>query len=154
MKVSAFKQHLNTLENLNFIQANGELVPAHFHVTEIGLVTKHFVDCGGDVHEEKAANIQIWVADDVDHKLSPAGLLTIFDLSKKVLGDEDLEIEVEYQTETIGKYALDFKYGHFVLVAKHTDCLAQLQCGIPQPKQLVNLASVGTSCCTPGGGCC
>lgn len=154
MKLSAFKQHLNKLENLNFIQVNGEKVPAHYHVTEIGLVTKYFVDCGGDVHEDKWASIQIWVSDDLDHRLSPAGLLKIVDLSKMILGDEDLEIEVEYQTETIGKYALDFKYGHFVLVAKQTECLAQLQCGIPQPKQLVNLAGKSAAVCTPGGGCC
>ncbi len=154
MKLSAFKQHLNTLENLNFLQPNGEKVPAHFHITEVGLVSKHFVDCGGDVHEEKSALIQIWVADDLDHRLRPAGLLNIIDISKKVLGDEDLELEVEYQTETIGQYALDFKYGHFVLVAKQTDCLAKLQCGIPQPKPMVNLASVASTCCTPGGGCC
>jgi hypothetical protein len=154
MKLSAFKQHLNVLENLNFLQPNGEKVPAHFHITEIGLVSKHFVDCGGDVHQEKSANIQIWVADDLDHRLDPAGLLNIIDISKKVLGDEDLEIEVEYQTETIGKYALDFKYGHFVLVAKQTDCLAKLQCGIPQPKRMVNLAGKSAAVCTPGGGCC
>lgn len=154
MKLSAFKQHLKALENLNFILPNGEKVPAHFHITEIGLISKHFVDCGGDVHQEKSANIQIWVTEDLEHRLSPAGLLNIADISKKVLGDEDLEIEVEFQTETIGKYALDFKFGHFVLVAKQTDCLAKLQCGIPQPKQLVNLAGKSAAVCTPGGGCC
>ncbi len=154
MKLSVFKQHLNTLESLSFILPNGEKVPAHFHITEIGLNSKHFVDCGGDVHQEKSASVQIWVAEDLDHRLSPAGLLTIIDISKKVLGDEDLDLEIEYQTETIGKYALDFNYSQFVLVAKQTDCLAKAQCGIPQPKQLVNLASVGSACCTPGGGCC
>ena len=154
MKLSAFKQQLSTLDNLNFIQTNGEKIPAHFHITEVGLLTKHFVDCGGDVHEERSANIQIWVSDDVDHRLSPAGLLNIIDISKKVLGNEDLEVEVEYQTETIGKYALDFEFGNFVLQPKQTDCLAKAQCGIPQPKLMVNLAGKSAAVCTPGGGCC
>lgn len=154
MKLSAFKKQLSELQKLNFIQVNGALVPQHFHVTEVGLVTKHFVDCGGDVHEEKYANFQIWVSDDTTHRLTPADLLNIIDISKKVLGDEDLEVEVEFQTETIGRYALDFKYGHFVLLTKETDCLAKLQCGIPQPKQLINLAALGTNTCTPGSGCC
>lgn len=154
MKLSALKEHLAALDNLNFILPNGEKVPVHFHITEIGLASKHFVDCGGDVHQQKSANIQIWVAEDFDHRLNAAGLLNIIDISKKVLGDEDLEIEVEYQTETIGKYALDFKYGHFVLVATQTDCLAKLQCGIPQPKPVINLAGKSAAVCTPGSGCC
>lgn len=154
MKLSEFKEHLNVLENLNFVQVNGELVPAHFHITEVGLVTKHYVDCGGDVHKEKSANIQIWVADDTEHRLQPKALLHIIAISDKVLGEEDLEIEVEYQTETIGKYTLRFEFEHFVLGATETDCLAKSKCGIPQPKQLVNLVAESTSCCTPGGGCC
>lgn len=154
MKLSAFEQQLNTLDNLNFIKANGEEVPVHFHITEVGLLTKHFVDCGGDVHQEKFANIQVWVSDDFDHRLSPAGLSNIIGISKTVLGNEDLEVEVEYQTETIGKYALDFEYGNFVLHPKQTDCLAKTQCGIPQPKLMVNLAGKSSAVCTPGGGCC
>lgn len=152
MKLSTFKKYLTELENLHFIQVNGALVPSHFHVTELGLVTKNFVDCGGDVHEEKWANLQIWLADDTDHRLKPAGLLNILKISNQVLKDQDLEIEIEFQAETIGRYALDFKYGDFVLVAKQTDCLAKVQCGIPQQQPLVNLAEAKV--CTPGGGCC
>jgi len=154
MKLSAFKKQLSRLDGINFMQVNEASVPAHFHITEIGLSTKHFVDCGGDLHTEQSASIQIWVAGDTEHRLSPAGLLHIIAISKKVLGDEDLEIEIEYQTETIGKYGLDFKDGNFILLPKETDCLAKTKCGIPQPKQLINLAGKNESCCTPGGGCC
>jgi hypothetical protein len=34
--------------------------------------------------------------------------LDIIELSEKILGIEDYEIEVEYQAETIGKYDLSF----------------------------------------------
>jgi len=68
---------------------------------------------------------------------------------------EDLEIEVEYQAETIGKYDLEFNGKNFVLVSKQTACLATDSCGIPQEKLKVNLAEVSTqNSCTPGGGCC
>ena len=33
---------------------------------------------------------------------------------------EDLEIEVEYQVNTIGKYELDFNGTNFILTAKQT----------------------------------
>ena len=157
MKLSDFKRHLSTLSSLNIQLPNGEFVPAHFHITEVGLITKNFLDCGGDVHSEKLANVQIWVADDLQHRLAPKGLLKIIELSNKVLGNEDLEIEVEYQSETIGKYNLDRQGTTFVLVPKQTDCLAKIKCNIPQPKQKVKLGELVTaneSCCTPGGGCC
>jgi len=157
MKLSEFKKHLSTSNSVNIVQPNGELVPAHFHVTEVGLITKNFIDCGGDVHTEKLANLQIWVADDLQHRLESKGLLKIIDLSNKVLGNEDLDIEVEYQTETIGRYNLERQGTNFVLVTKQTDCLAKIKCNIPQPKQklkLGELAVANESCCTPGGGCC
>ena len=68
---------------------------------------------------------------------------------------EDLEIEVEYQAETIGKYDLGFDGENFLLLSKKTACLAMDKCGIPAEKQkveMVNLASAST--CTPSGGCC
>jgi len=157
MKISEFKTHLASLNSIGFKLPNGECLPLHFHITEVGRTTKHFIDCGGDVHEEKSANLQIWVADDTDHRLAPSNLLNILDQSKKVLNDEDLEIEVEYQTETIGKYGLSIDEDAFVLVAKETDCLAKIKCNIPQSKPKIKfseltVATQGT--CTPGGGCC
>ena len=157
MKLSDFKKHLSILETLTFVQTNGDLVPANFHITEVGLITKQFIDCGGDIHTEKLASIQIWIAQDFDHRLSPKDVATIIDISKKILHDEDLEIEVEYQTETIGKYALEFKENSFILIAKHTDCLAKLNCGIPQPKQKLALSAIESTkvnSCAPQNGCC
>jgi hypothetical protein len=68
---------------------------------------------------------------------------------------EDLEIEVEYQAETIGKYDLDFNGNNFVLVSKQTACLASESCGIPQDKLKVSLSEMtNQNSCKPGGGCC
>lgn len=157
MKLSDIKAILLTAEAVNFKLPTGEFVPEHFHVTEIGLVTKHFIDCGGEERFEKVINFQLWNANDTEHRLKPEKLLNIIALSEKKLGITDLEIEVEYQAETIGKYDLDFNGNDFVLVPKQTACLAQDACGIPNVKQkvqLVELQTAAQSCCTPGGGCC
>lgn len=155
MKLSEIKNLLPQLNAVNFKLENGTSVPEHFHVTEVGVVTKHFIDCGGTVRDEKVANFQLWDANDYDHRLKPEKLSKIIALSEKVLGIEDLEIEVEYQSTTIGKYDLGFDGNDFILVAKKTACLASDNCGTPDKKK-VSLSEVGneTACCTPGGGCC
>ena len=156
MKISEIKKYLETAEAVNFQLPTGQFVPEHFHVTEVGLVTKHFIDCGGTERFEKVANFQLWNANDTEHRLKPRKLLDIIALSEQKIGIGDFEIEVEYQTETIGKYNLAFENNNFVLVAKQTDCLAKENCGIPTPKVKINLLNLEPQMagCTPGGGCC
>lgn len=155
MKLSEIKKLLSIAETVSFELQDGTLVPENFHVTEVGVVTKHFIDCGGTVRNEKVANFQLWDANDFDHRLKPQKLLNIIELSENVLGMEDLEIEVEYQLNTIGKFDLDFDGKHFVLVSKKTACLASDACGIPQEKMKVSLSEIqNQNTCKPGGGCC
>ena len=157
MKLSEIKKQLNEVAHVNFVVENGNPVPDHFHVTEVGVITKHFIDCGGTVRKEKVANFQLWNANDTDHRLKPKKLLDIIALSENVLGMEDLEVEVEYQSDTIGKYGIAYQDGNFVLTTKKTDCLAKDTCGVPDGKQNVKLSDLqptGQACCTPGGGCC
>ncbi|MEX2380661.1 MAG: DUF6428 family protein, partial [Vicingaceae bacterium] len=49
MKISEVKDILRNIEELHILQTNGELVPRHFHITEVGVIDKHFIDCGGTV---------------------------------------------------------------------------------------------------------
>ena len=151
MTLSEIKKHLVGVENLNFILPNGTFVPAHFHVTEIGSIEKNFIDCGGTIRKESVINFQLWEANDFDHKLAPKKLIDIIHLSEDKLGLKDLEIEVEYQSDTIGKYGLDFDGTNFLLTKKMTNCLAPDNCGIPV-EQL--RSEVQTNACTPGSGCC
>ena len=154
MKLSEIKNHLKDAEGVTFQLPNGTMVPENFHVTEVGVITKKFIDCGGTLREEKVINFQLWDANDDEHRLKPNKLLNIIALSEKVLELEDLEIEVEYQSETIGKYDLGFDDKNFLLLAKATACLAQEQCGIPQDKQKIEMINLAANNCTPGGGCC
>ena len=158
MKLSEIKTILPTLDNVAFQTPTGAFVPEHFHVTEVGNIQKHFIDCGGTIRKETVVNFQLWNANDTDHRLKPAKLLNIIKLSEEKLGIEDNEIEVEYQyANTIGKYNLEFNGKHFVLVPKTTACLASDACGIPQAKQNVSLVELGSSngnSCSPESGCC
>jgi len=156
MKLSEFKKQLEGLKEVNFQLPNNEIVPTHFHVTEVGEVVKNFIDCGGTIRNEKVINFQLWQAEDYDHRLSAEKLLNIIGLSESQLNIGDYEIEVEYQSETIGKYDVGFENGNFLLLNKFTDCLAKNNCGIPEEKIKVNLVGVqeSSSCCDPTSGCC
>jgi hypothetical protein len=157
MKLSEIKAILPTLENVAFQTPDGTFVPEHFHVTEVGSIQKHFIDCGGTIRKEQVVNFQLWNANDFEHRLKPIKLLNIIQLSEDKLGIEDNEIEVEYQSDTIGKYDLGFNGSHFLLIPKTTTCLASDACGIPAEKPRIKLAELGSTdenSCTPGGGCC
>lgn len=148
MRLQAFKSKLENLSQLKFKLENGEEIPAHFHITEVGEISRKFIDCGGTLRENSKINFQLYVADDVDHRLAPSKLLGIVRKSEKVLGLEDLEIEVEYQSGTIGKFELDIDGESFVLTSTHTDCLAKETCGIEEPVQ-----KNPEPCCS-GSNCC
>ena len=120
----------------------------------MGEITKKFIDCGGVIRNEKVVNFQLWNADDYEHRLKPGKLLNIIRLSENKLGIEDVEIEVEYQSTTIGKYDLEFNGKHFILKNKKTACLAEDACGIPSEKPKVKLSEIQSSSCTPNSGCC
>ncbi|WP_309613675.1 DUF6428 family protein [Flavobacterium sp.] len=158
MKLSEIKTELKKLTTIAFQLPNGELVPNHFHVTEVGKVTKNFIDCGGTVRNEEVANFQLWEANDYDHRLHPEKLVHIIELSEKILGLGDLEIEVEYQMkDTIGKFSLDFEGTNFLLTSKETNCLAKDYCGIPAEKiksKMGEWKEKETSCCTSDSNCC
>lgn len=146
------------LERVDFQLENGTFVPEHFHVTEVGSITKHFIDCGGVIRKENVVNFQLWNADDFEHRLKPKKLLNIIRLSEQKLGIEDSEIEVEYQSGTIGKYDLAFNGTSFMLKNKTTACLALDACGIPADALKKEYASLpvgqAASGCAPETGSC
>lgn len=158
MKLSEIKIALQKLSTIAFQLPSGEMVPGHFHVTEVGKVTKHFIDCGGTVRSEEVVNFQLWEANDYDHRLHPEKLLHIIELSEKTLNLHDAAIEVEYQmAATMGKFDLDFDGTNFILTSKLTDCLAKDKCGIPPEKLKVKIGEwkpKANACCTPDSGCC
>ncbi|MDM1401298.1 DUF6428 family protein [Myroides odoratimimus] len=150
MKLSEVKVVLEKLDRVDFQFEDGTFVAEHFHVTEVGQVTKKFIDCGGTIREEVKVSFQLWNADDYQHRLKAGKLLNIIRLSETKLGIVDGEIEVEVQgKETIGKYFLAFNGTHFLLKNTLTACLAEDACGITPSSQ-----AAPTSCCDPNTGYC
>lgn len=155
MRLLEMKKALAASSTMAFQLPNGAFVPNHFHVTEVGKITKSFIDCGGTLRNEEVVNLQLWNATDYDHRLHPEKLLGIIELAEEKLALGDWEIEVEYQGETIQKFGLAFKNNAFQLTGKQTDCLALEACGTDgnilkeQVKKVVSSNS-----CAPGSGCC
>ncbi|MFM7868919.1 MAG: DUF6428 family protein [Planctomycetaceae bacterium] len=121
---------------LHVMLPDRSFVPAHFHVTEVALVRKDFIDCGGTRRSTASCTLQIWVADDVDHRLNAAKLLKILALAQPVLETDELSVELEYETSVTAVYPLasieQTPSGLlFSLALKHTACLAPELC-LPQ----------------------
>jgi hypothetical protein len=139
----------NPVAALHLMLPDGDLVPGHFHVTEVGRVQKDFIDCGGTVRSATACVLQVWVAEDTAHRLDAARLAGILRLAAPVLKGTDLPVEVEYEEGRVSQFPVTAAEVTpagllFHLGNKHTACLAPDRCGVD---------AGGPSCCsTPG--CC
>lgn len=124
-------------------------VPAHFHITEVGRVHKDFVDCGGTRRDTTACVLQVWVAQDVDHRLDTTKLAGILQVAAPLLSLGALPVEVEYEVGAVSQFPVTAAEVTpsgvlFHLGSKHTACLAEDRCGINR--------TGGTGCTVPG--CC
>lgn len=114
---------------------DGRFVPGHFHVTEVGRVQKDFIDCGGTRRSTTSCVLQVWVADDTDHRLAAGKLAGIMEVAAPLLGSEELPVEVEYESGVVSQYPIGRAEATpsgllFELRTKHTACLAPQKCGI------------------------
>jgi Family of unknown function (DUF6428) len=139
-----------------FVLPDGDEIPAHFHITEVGHITKRFIDCGGKLHDGKeTCLLQTYVGDDFDHRLNAGTLAEILELGGQVLPHDDIDVEVEYENcavtqAPITRVGLIEDQIQFRLGEKHTACLAKERCGI-------NGEECGTSqksAVGAGVGCC
>lgn len=140
MTITEFKQTLVAHPNLplRFVLPDGQLVPAHAHVTEVARVDKHFVDCGGTRRTESFCRLQVWVAEDTEHRLVAGKLHRILGLASPLLPQESLPLDVEYEAGYIAQFPLESIAPvdgelHLRLGVRHTACLAQDKCGVTPP---------------------
>ncbi len=156
MKLSQFTMLLeaNADKPFRLVLPGEEVVPVSFHITEVGHVTKKFIDCGGKVHTLQACLLQAWLGPDSDHRLYAGKMARVLNLAqnKGVLPTgEDLDVEIEYEDTAISQYrvvscAVTDSTVVLRLEAKHTDCLAKESCLPSLPM------AEGAACCAPG--CC
>jgi hypothetical protein len=140
------KEFCRTLEEnpdvkMHWLLPDRSFVPSHYHITEVGRVQKDFIDCGGTVRSTSACLLQIWVANDVEHRLDTTKLSSIMRIAEPVLLAEDLPVEVEFEDGKVSQYPIGGMEITpagvlFYLGTKHTACLAPEKCGVD-----------GTSCC-------
>jgi hypothetical protein len=100
MNLRAFKTLLrkNAEKRLRLLLADGDPIPAAFHITEVGQVTKDFIDCGGTRRTTAACVLQAWVSEEEpDHRLTAGKLASILDLAGKVIPSDDMDMEIEYE---------------------------------------------------------
>lgn len=154
MNINQLKENLQSLQEIHFAMSDGSDVPAHVHLTELGKITKNYIDCGGTHRAEEYVTFQLWYADDTAHRLTPSKILHILELGAPLRLNTDAEIRVEYQTaQSLAVFGLSFQKGKFILEALQTNCLAPDACGIPTPKPKRKLADLNKGC-QPGSGCC
>ena len=152
MKLHQFKTLLEANADKYFgLQLPGDkAVPQAFHITEVGFVSKTFIDCGGKVHTVQTCQLQAWIGPDVDHRIEAGKMASILDKAQAIVPNDFLDLEIEYEDEVISQYTVadaEVSEGAVTLhlAHKHTDCLAQELCIVP---------AGATGGCTPGGGCC
>ena len=147
----------NSQKRFQVTLPDGSAVPVSFHITEVGRVHKTFLDCGGTLREQVTCQLQIWVGEDIDHRIETGKMAGILKKAEPYLPDETVPVEVEYEKEVISQYAVD---GAAVsdeavvlrLTHKHTECLAPELCGLPP---IPSGQGVGQSdSCSGKTGCC
>lgn len=151
MKLSQLKSLLQTNRDKQFLLQlpNQKDVPHSFHITEVGLVDKKFIDCGGKIHSTQTCQLQAWIGSDTDHRIEAGKMADILQISASILPHDELEVEIEYEDEMISQYPIanalvDETSVVLQLTPKHTDCLAKELCGVPSSD---DAACCGPSCC-------
>ena len=113
-----------------FILPDGDSIPAHAHVTEVGYAVKNFIDCGGVTGKTEAVLLQTHVGDDIEHRLTSARFAKILQLGDGVLPHDRLEVDVEYDCCVVAQYPIveakeNGQHLDLILAKKRTQCLAQ-----------------------------
>lgn len=138
------------LKHLSFTTNGTQLVPDHYHITEIKQVSTRSVDCGGFAHNDEHIEVQLWLAKQQDdgHRINNADIAKIVSLvNSKLEMDTSLPIFFEYSDEfnPTAKYKVtniseDAERILFDLEIPKTVCKPRL--------------ALEESGCAPGSGCC
>ena len=111
MKYSELKKYIAaTAEDkaIVFLLPNQENIVPHFHITDIGTVKGHFVDCGGISRIEHNIQIQLWLGNDTDHRIKVKNILSILNASEQQLNPSsvflDSAVLIEYGESNASRF--------------------------------------------------
>jgi hypothetical protein len=94
----------NPDQTLRIVLPDGQTIPVHFHITEVGHVSKNFMDCGGTRRKTESCMLQTWVFLDLHHRLSSSKLANILRMAGDVLPSLDLPVEIEHEAGVVSQY--------------------------------------------------
>jgi hypothetical protein len=132
-----------------FVLPDGDYIPAHAHVTEVGHVVRNFIDCGGLTGQEEKVVLQTHVGDDADHRLRSDRFAKILQLGSRVIPSADLDVDVEYDCCVVAQYpiaeaTLDGQHLNLILQRGRTQCRAR------ERREVETTAN----CCVTSPACC
>lgn len=136
MNLKELKNILAKNENkLVAFNINQEQIPAHYHLTEVGKENRIFIDCGGTKRQSEKCVLQLWVANDINHRLKSDKFAKILGLADNLFEHDIPEVYVEYEKETVSQYPISHFESNdqqvdFYLEKTHTTCLAPDKCGV------------------------
>jgi len=165
---------------LQFQYAEGKLVDAAYHITEIKQAPITSVDCGGVLNNWTEIIVQLWVPDngEQERSMKVSKALSIVNIVEKMMPlDPNGTVKIEFgnsEFDTRQMFPSEITINESNLTVDlrpdTVRCKAQErggscgtndkgeECCTPvaeKPKiKLVNLATTVETCCTPGGGCC
>lgn len=150
MKLHELKDALRNNPDLlpRFVLPDGDLIPAHAHLTEVGYSAKHSIDCGGVIGHHETVVLQMHVGTDLEHRLTSDRFARILDSSSRVVPHDNLEVEVEHDCCVVARYpvkkiAPGWESVDVMLAKNKTQCLARVR---------AETAEASTCCGTAG--CC
>jgi hypothetical protein len=89
-----------------FVLPDGDYIPAHAHVTEVGHLVRNFIDCGGLNGKEEKVVLQTHAGDDTDHRLRSDRFAKILRLGNRLIPSADLDVDVEYDCCVVAQYPI------------------------------------------------
>ena len=132
-----------------FVLPDGDYIPAHAHVTEIGHVVRNFIDCGGLTGTEDKVLLQTHVGDDTDHRLRSDRFAQILQLGNRVIPSANLDVDVEYDCGVVAQYPIveatpDGDHLNLILRRGRTQCRARER----------RDSEAAERCCATSAACC
>ena len=132
-----------------FVLPDGDYIPAHAHVTEVGHVVRNFIDCGGLTGKEEKVVLQTHVGNDTDHRLRSDRFAKILQLGSHLIPSANLDVDVEYDCCVVAQYPIaeatpDGEHLNLILQRSRTQCRAH--------ERREGETAVG--CCATSAACC
>jgi Family of unknown function (DUF6428) len=132
-----------------FVLPNGDYIPAHAHVTEVGHVVRNFIDCGGLTGKEEKAVLQTHVGNDTNHRLRSERFAKILQLGNRVIPRGDVDVDVEYDCCVVAQYPVaearpDGEHLNLILRRSRTQCRARER---RQPETAADCCATSAACC-------